>query len=238
LYKQAEACVCVSNGVADELAGMSVIPRDKAVVIYNPASSPDMAKQIQEPTDDPWLAGLGEDKSGQPPVIMSVGRLLGLKGVDVLITAFRKLRGMGVSARLMIIGDGPGRNHLETMVRDTGVDGVRFIGGTANPYAYMARASLVVLSSYYEGFAMTLVEALGCGVNVVSTDCRCGPREILEDGRWGRLVPVGDADAMALAMRDALNAPLPAEALRERAAYFSTERAVDAYYNLITARRS
>ncbi|GHV54041.1 glycosyl transferase [Synergistales bacterium] len=237
LYRQAEACVCVSNCVADELAGMNVIPRDKAVVIYNPASSPEMAKQIQEPVDDPWLTDHGDGKS-RTPVIMSVGRLLGLKGIDILITAFRKLREMGVSAGLMIIGDGPDRNHLETMVRDTGIDGVRFIGGTANPYAYMARASLVVISSYYEGFPMTLVEALGCGVNVVSTDCRCGPREILEGGKWGRLVPVGDPDAMALAMREALNAPLPSEALTGRAAYFSTERAVGAYYNLIMAKRS
>lgn len=106
-------------------------------------------------------------------------------------------------------------------------------GFAENPFAFLARSSLFVLSSRYEGFANVLVEALALGVPVVSTDCPHGPREILDDGRFGPLVPVGDPVALAEAILSVMEAPIPSEVLRQRAEEFSIDRAVDAYLTLI-----
>ena len=97
----------------------------------------------------------------------------------------------------------------------------------------MARASVFVLSSRYEGFPNVLAQAMACGTPVVSTDCRSGPREILEDGRWGRLVPVGDWQAMAEAIEATLDEPMAAEALRARASVYSVEASVERYLEVV-----
>ena len=166
---------------------------------------------------------------------MSVGRLLPLKGIDIFLRAFARLRReLNVRARAIIVGEGADMERLRYIAHELNLDSdVCFTGYVHNPYAYMARSSLLVLSSRYEGFGNTLVEAMACGVNVVSTDCKSGPREILEDGKWGRLVPVDDAAALSDAMRIALQSPLPAEDLTRRAAYFSVERSAEKYYNVI-----
>lgn len=232
LYRQSDLCVCVSRCVADELVGLGVVAREKARVIYNSIDFPRLNESMLGSVDHPWLQG---DPSRRPPVILSVGRLMRLKGLDTLIRAFARLRrDLGVEARLMIVGEGGDRGRLEALVRELEVDGdVCLAGYTPNPYAYMGRAALVALTSHYEGLPNVLMEALACGVNVVSVDCRCGPHEILEDGKWGRLVPVGDDEALATAMRDALAAPQPAEFLRRRAAFFSTERFIEAWHAAI-----
>jgi glycosyltransferase involved in cell wall biosynthesis len=232
LYKQAELCICVSRGVADDLAGLRVLPRRKLRVISNPVNGSWLAMQLRDPVDHPWMLGANEER---PPVILSVGRLMRFKGLDTLIRAFAQLRHeMRVDARLMIIGEGGDRGRLEALTRLLDIDrDVCFTGYLSNPCAYMVKSALVVLASHSEGFPGVLAEALTCGVNIVSTDCKSGPREILENGKWGRLVPVGDAGAMAEAMQDALRSPLPAEGLRTRATAFTADRVVDAYYDLI-----
>ena len=232
LYRQAEFCVCVSHGVADELTGLGIVPKEKIRVIYNPVVDSWPADMAKEPPDHLWLR---EDDGERPPVILSAGRLIGLKGLDTLIRAFARLRHeMGIDARLMILGEGSERRNLENLAQtlDVGED-VCFTGYVPNPRAYMKNTAVVALSSHYEGLPNVLIEALSCGVNVVSTDCKSGPREILEDGRWGRLVPVGDDLAFAAALRDVLAAPLPVGELRERAKYFSLERSVGAYYDVL-----
>ncbi|MCL1941112.1 MAG: glycosyltransferase [Synergistaceae bacterium] len=228
LYRQAELCICVSHGAADELVDLGVIGREKIRVIYNPVT-PKMAEQIKEPIAHSWL----ENQS--PPVIMSVSRLDYQKRLDILIRAFARLRhDMQINARLMIIGDGQKRRSLESLVQELGIErDVCFTGYILNPYPYMTRAAIVALTSREEGFPNVLAEALACGANVISTDCKSGPSEILDGGKYGRLVPVGDAEAFAAAMRDTLAAPLPSETLKSRAAYFSVERSVNDYYDAI-----
>ena len=103
-----------------------------------------------------------------------------------------------------------------------------------NPFRYMARASVFVLSSWFEGFPNVLAQAMACGTPVVSTDCRSGPSEMLEGGRWGRLVPVGDWRAMARAIEETLDDPMPAEALRERASLYSVEASVEEYLRVVS----
>ncbi|MDR1472640.1 MAG: glycosyltransferase [Synergistaceae bacterium] len=232
LYRQADRCVCVSNVVADELVDLGVVPREKTVVIYNPVQDPSSSAEMCAPVDHPWFCG---SASPERPIIMSAGRLHKLKGLDTLVTAFSRLRhNSNVDARLVILGDGPDRGRLEVLAKELGLrENTFFAGYVPNIYAYMERASVFVLSSKYEGLPNVLIEAIACGVNVVSTDCPSGPREILADGKWGRLVPIGDADAMAEAISETLRRPLSSEELKKRASYFSTERAVNAYYDVI-----
>ena len=109
-------------------------------------------------------------------------------------------------------------------------------GFVENPYAYMARAAVFALSSSYEGLPTVLIEALACGCPVVSTDCPSGPREILDEGKYGRLVPVGDDAALAQAICDTLDHVPPREKLIERARFFSVDRATEQYCRVLLER--
>ena len=173
----------------------------------------------------PWF---GDDG---PPVILGAGRLAPQKDFPTLIEAFRRVSAAR-ACRLVILGEGRLRPQLEGQVRALGLeDWVSLPGWTENPYAFMSRAALFVLSSRHEGFPGVLVEALACGCPVVSTDCPAGPSEILEDP--GLLAPVGDPEALSRIMRRALDRPVDKAALRARAARFSVERAVNEYDKLI-----
>jgi glycosyltransferase involved in cell wall biosynthesis len=145
---------------------------------------------------------------------MGIGRLAPKKDFPTLLRAFAEIRGK-YRARLMILGEGPARGELEALVRELDLEAdVALPGFVENPYAYLARANLFVLSSRWEGLPTVLIEAMFCGVPVVATDCPSGPREILGGGRYGTLVPVGDMDALTHAMEAGLSGkiePAPSE---------------------------
>jgi len=167
------------------------------------------------------------------PVILGAGRLNPQKNFSLLLRAFAGVRQQR-SARLIIMGEGPQRPELEKLAQDLGVAAdVALPGYVANPYAAFSRANLFVLSSDYEGLGNVLIEAMACGCPVVATDCPSGPREILSDGRYGALPPVGDAKAMAEAMACTLEAPCSADMLRQRADFFSLEASVKGYLRLL-----
>jgi glycosyltransferase involved in cell wall biosynthesis len=168
-------------------------------------------------------------------VILGVGRLTPAKDFPTLLRAFARVRQVR-AVRLVILGEGELRGTLEALVRDLGLeDSVSLPGFVQNPYAYMARAKLFVLSSAWEGFGSALVEAMACGLPVVSTDCG-GPSEILEGGMYGRLVPVGDPQALAEAILTALVEPPQADLLRARAEDFSVEKIADQYLEVLCPR--
>lgn len=224
-YPHADARVAVSSGVADDLAALSRIPRDRFTVIYNPI-----------PLASPRIGAIGgsdraERRDGRH--IITVGSLKAAKNQATLIKAFARMA-RHPDDRLTIVGEGALRPDLEALARSEGVEGlVSFPGFTADPGQFYAQADLFVLSSDYEGFGNVIVEALAYGVPVVSTDCPSGPAEILDNGRYGRLVPVGDAEALAAAMEEALASDHDREALRRRAADFVPSRAADAYLRLL-----
>jgi glycosyltransferase involved in cell wall biosynthesis len=169
---------------------------------------------------------------GAPPVILAVGRLTLQKDFPTLIRAFARLRARR-SARLVILGEGELRDELEALVAELGLTAdVALPGFVDNPFSWMRGSALFVLSSAWEGFGNVLVEAMACGTPVVSTDCPSGPAEILENGKWGRLAAVGDAEALARAIAEALDDPNPPD-VRARAAFFSVERSVDAYLAIL-----
>ncbi len=219
--------VAVSDGVRNEVLELTGVSAGKASTIYNPVVTPELDALKQKAPEHPWLT------DGGPPVVLAAGRLHKVKDYPTMLRAFHELA-KNRELRLVILGEGERREELEACVRLLGLeDRVSLPGWTANPFAFMSRAALFVLSSKREGLGNVLIEALACGCPVVSTDCPYGPSEILEGGRFGPLVPVGDHVALADAMGRVLDNPPDKEMLMRRAAFFSADRAVDAYEKLI-----
>jgi glycosyltransferase involved in cell wall biosynthesis len=226
-YPWADEIVAVSKGVADDLTLTTGLPREKIQVIYNPVVTPDMLKEAQTPLNHPWFA------SGEPPVILAVGRLTKQKDFSTLIRAFSLVQ-QQYKARLMILGEGEERPLLNRLIQELGLEnGVIMPGFVSNPYAYMSRAAVFVLSSAWEGLGIVLIEALAVGTPVVSTNCQSGPSEILDNGKYGRLIPVGDIQAMAKAILNTLQNLPPPDFLQNRANEFSLENSLRKYFELI-----
>ena len=229
-YPRADAIVSVTSGVADDLASTANIPRDMVRTIYNGIETERIELLAAEPVDHPWFV------DGDVPVAIAVGRLKPQKDYPNLLRAFAWLRKRR-DLRLLVLGEGKDRNPLEQLSRELGVaQDVDFAGFVSNPYAFMARAALLVLSSAWEGTANVLIEAMACGCPVVSTDCPAGPAEILDGGVYGRLVPVGDDQALAKALDSVLDAPRDADRLRRRGCDFSLDRALDEHLDALFAK--
>jgi glycosyltransferase involved in cell wall biosynthesis len=225
-YPWARHVVAVSAGAADDLAQTAGLPRSMVKVVYNPVLTPSNLAQSRESPDHPWLA------AGQPPVVLGVGRLTRQKDFVLLIRAFAAVRRRRC-ARLIILGEGEQRAELEGLVGELGLErDVSLPGYRDNAMAYMARSNVFVLSSAWEGLPTVLIEALGAGTQVVSTDCPSGPREILQGGRLGALVPVGDIESMTRAITDALERPGSAVD-QEALAPFTRDAAVGHYLSLV-----
>jgi glycosyltransferase involved in cell wall biosynthesis len=211
-YRRAAAVVAVSEGVAADLSATIGLPRRAITVIRNPVRLQLARELARTPVDDPWFA------AGQPPVAIAIGRVSAAKDYGTLLRALSTLRDRH-TLRTVILGDGTDSPEFAETLRRHGLEGqVRGLGFVANPFKYLARSEVLVLSSRREGLPTVLIEAMALGVPVVATDCRSGPREILEDGRLGDLVPVGDAEALARAIDGALTAPAER---RARAAEFA-----------------
>lgn len=222
----ADAIVAVSEGVASDLRARVPRAAGKIVTIHNPVVGPGLAEQAAEAVEHPWF-GDGE------PVVLAAGRLAPQKDYPTLLRAFAEVA-RSRSARLVILGQGPEREGLlELAARLEIEDRFDLPGFDVNPFRYMSRASVFVLSSRYEGFPNVLAQAMACGAPVVSTDCRSGPSEMLEGGRWGRLAPVGDWRAMARAIEATLDDPMPAEELKARASVYSVEASVERYLEVL-----
>ena len=225
-YRRADGVTAVSGGVADDLAKAINLPRDRISVVFNPVVTPELIKKSRMPLDHPWL---GE---GKPPVILGVGRLTPQKDFATLIRAFAQVRAVH-DCRLVILGEGELRVELEMLATSLGIrDSIQFPGFAENPFAWMSRVRLFVLSSRWEGLPNVLIQAMACGAAVVSTDCPSGPDEILEGGKWGKLVPVGDVNALAKAISENLQTPDMVNSA-ERAMFFNVGNAVNAYLRLL-----
>lgn len=198
LYPGADSIVAVSNGVAKDLAKTASLPPSSIKTIYNPVITPELFTSAEEPVDHPWFI------SPDVPVLIGVGKLEAQKDFPNLIRAFAKVRQVR-PARLVILGWGPDRPELEALIQELGVqDDIDLLGYVQNPYAYMARSSVFALSSAWEGLPTVLIEAMALGIPVVSTNCESGPSEILADGKYGYLTPVGDSNALAEAILQVL----------------------------------
>lgn len=220
LYPHASARIAVSHGVKGDLAGEG-LPSDTIDVVYNPV------RTAAQPGEAPitWPA------AGHK--ILSVGNLVPAKNQRLLLEAFAELA-RSVDCGLVIYGEGPERGPLAERATELGIaDRVSLPGFVEDVGRAYTDADLFVLSSDWEGYSLVLVEALQAGLPVVSTDCDFGPREILAEGQFGRLVPTGDASAMARAMHEALLSPGDADARRQRAFQLSGKESIDRYETLL-----
>lgn len=222
-YPLADARVAVSAGVAYDMTCLSMLSNSEIKVISNPAATGAIASEYARPSA---LLGI------RGPLILSVGTLKLVKRHDLLIRAFAKCA--IPDATLCILGEGRERDKLEKLSRACGLEGkVLLPGHVPDPAPWYAHSNLFVLASDHEGFGNVIVEALEHGVPVVSTDCPGGPGEILDRGKYGDLVPVGDVDALTKAMEEALVRSHDRDALRQRAREFSIDKAGDAYLDLL-----
>lgn len=231
LYPEADGICTVSLAASKDLASFARLPLPQVQTIYNPFDLSRIAQLAAEPLIHRWF------EPGQPPVVLAIGRMNEAKDFPVLIRAFAQLH-QHRAARLVILGEGELRPELESLLLqlNLGADTVQLPGFVPNPYAWLARCSLFVLSSRREGLPGALIEAMACGAPVVSTNCLSGPDEILEGGRWGQLVPVGSVETLAQAMATTMDMPSSARPdVRLRAGDFEQERAVNAYLKLLTS---
>lgn len=230
-YPRADHIVTVSRDAGDALAEILGITPDRVEAIYNATLVDELFEKANEPVDHPWF---GED---EPPVILGVGRLKPQKDFETLIRAFAEVREQR-DARLIILGEGDQRPALTELATELGVsDDVDLHGFVDNPYCFMRNADVFVLSSRYEGMPNVLVEAAALGTPVVATDCPSGPRELLDGGTAGELVPVGGVDQMAESICYQLYNPEEAQSrldtIQEKLNQFRPERTTQRYINLI-----
>lgn len=228
LYPHADAITAVSEGVASDLVETVDIHRNEISVIYNPVVNPNLIKKVEKDINHPWFT------TNDSRVILGVGSLSPQKDFQTLIRAFT-IVSTKRDVRLVILGEGNKREELTQMVTRLGLtDKVDLPGQVANPYPYMRDAAVFVLSSAWEGLPNVLIEAMACGCPVVATDCPSGPREILQNGEYGPLVPVREPDYMAQAICDTLEHPPAETELKERAKRFSDDKITQEYLGLFT----
>ena len=227
LLPRADGVIAVSNGVADDLRRFVAVPAERVHTIYNPVVTDDLHDKAREPPTHPWLA------PGEPPVILGVGRLTKQKNFSQLIQAFARVR-QTRDARLVILGEGEERARLQQLAVQLGVDAqVAMPGFVKNPFSFMAHARVFVLSSLWEGLPGALIQAMACGCPVVSTDCPSGPREILDDGRYGMLVTPGSETELSDAIVSTLACAGEPRALRQRASRFHHRNSTEAYLKVL-----
>ncbi|MEM8501314.1 MAG: glycosyltransferase [Pseudomonadota bacterium] len=225
-YPKANVITAVSHGVARDLADLLGIDRNRITVIYNPVYSEELIELSNAPLKNNWIDEL------DAPLIVAVGRFSQEKQFAMLIDAFAGLR-KNFNARLAILGDGELRADLERQIELLGLqEHVSLPGFIDNPFPWIKRAQLFVLTSRTEGLPGVLIQAMACGTPVVSTDCASGPREILEDGKWGKLVPVDDHEALQQAMKDSLLFASHPK-VQQRAADFDVTQSLQGYISVL-----
>ena len=228
LYGYATKLIHVSNGAARDLEKVLNISEGSVEVIYNPVVTKEMLNgKKYKSIPHPWFL---ENKI---PVVISAGSFRKVKRYDILIKAFYIIQ-KKMKSRLIILGDGPLRNSLEDLVKELELtETVSMPGFVDNVYNYMNNASVFVLSSQWEALPTVIIEALACGCQIVSTNCPNGPYEILEGGKYGRLIEMNSPQALASAIEESINSPIPKKILRDKASQFTVNEATEKYIEVL-----
>lgn len=231
-YAKADIIIAVSKGIKEVLEKAFKVQSGKIVVIHNPISIDEIESKSQKEADHPYF------KDSSMRVIITAGRLAKEKRYDMLLKAFAILRKRRENTRLIILGKGVMQEGLEELALKLGIEKyVDFVGFQPNPFAWISKADIFVLSSDHEGFPMVLLEAMACGTPVISTDCTSGPAEIITSGKDGILVPPADEEAMAEAMLGLLSDEEKrknySEAAKRRVQEFGVDRIIRQYCELL-----
>ncbi len=235
IFPWADEIVADSRGVARDLQEYAGIPAERMRLIYDPIITPALRAQMAESADHPWFT-----PDFNAALVVGMGRLSPEKDFAPLLRAFalaRRSLPPGINPpKLVILGDGPERPRLESLIGELGLQGEADLPGfVMNPGAYLKRAKIFVLSSIFEGLPGALIQGMACGCALVSTDCPSGPAEILDGGKYGHLVPVGDAPALAQALCTILAGDerlAPPQWLRQ----FEEETVIGQYLEMMNAR--
>jgi len=232
-YSRVKDIICVSRGVANDLIEKLDVPKDNLVVIYNPVDLKNIDKLKIEEIND----GFFKDNT---PKIIAVGRLVKQKGYEYLLKAF-EIVAKQIDAKLVILGDGEKRKDLEELASSLGIkEKVYMPGFQKNPFKFISKSDIFVLSSLVEGFPNALIEAMACNVPLIATRCSSGPEEIITDGVNGLLVPVRDEEALAEAIVSLLKDKARAERLaregRKRAEEFEVRKITEEYSNYLEGK--
>ena len=220
---RATALTCVSQDMVKQYA--TIFPRSRHQCIYNIVDDATNRRRLNEAVDDPWMS------AGDMPLAIAAGSLNPWKGFADAIAAIAILRDRGVDVRLLILGEGPHRRQLEMSISSLGLDDrVRLVGHVDNVLKYFARSDFFILSSHVEGLPNVLVEAMMCGLRVVATDCPTGPREVLQSGRFGILVPVADPERLADGIERLLAQPVDDALLQQAVAPFAVEAVLKRHF--------
>lgn len=225
---QAKCIVAVSKGAAEYSSRLFKIPIKNYYIIYNPLEIEEVTIKSNQIAEDEYF------QNDKFPIIISIGRLNPVKDYETLLEAFQIVRSK-IPAKMLILGEGTLRGKLEQNIAKykLGKD-VLLPGYINNPYPYLKQADVFVSSSLHESFGLVLIEAMAVGCPIVSTDCPGGVKEVLGDGKYGKLVPVGDPEAMANAILESLSEkpkPVSSEWLNQ----FSLDIIVNKYIDLIEA---
>lgn len=232
IYPMADEIICVSKAVRESLISITNVQMDRTHVIYNPIPTAQLRTLSKCDIDHPWFT------PGGAPIILGVGRLVHEKDFSTLIQAISLIKPMR-PVRLVILGEGKERPKLENLIERLDLlEEVTLPGFTKNPYAYMSRASALVLTSLWEALGLVLIEAMACGTPVVSTDCPGGPPEILNHGQYGSLVPIRDPEKLASVILCTIESPTPSDLLKCRADDFSLEKIAHQYLTLFRGNYS
>lgn len=227
----ADHVVAVSEGVADSVVEATTVRPEDVSVLHNPVDVESVRRRSQNPVESDWV------ENDDVELVLFVGRLERQKDLETWLRAFARLHESRPTARGVIAGKGSQRDSLLSLAERLGVgDVVSIPGYVDNPYRYMQKADVFLLSSRFEGLPTVLIEALACGCQIVATDCPCGPREILSSGEFGRLAPVGDANALAEGVEEALADPVATESLEDRADDFAPDVVLDDYERFVESR--
>jgi len=226
IYRRSRLVISNSASAASDLHVQVGVRHERSAVIYNSVDASAINKLAAEPVDHEWAS------SKIAPLLLVVASLTTNKDLPTTLRAFARLRALR-DCRLVILGEGPERPRLERLICELGLhESVQLIGFDRNPFRWMARARVLVSSSPSEGCPNVILQALACGLQVVATKGVGGTSEILGDGRWGRLVPVGDDRALAHAIAETLDNPLPVD-VSARTAMYDPDRTAIAYLQLL-----
>lgn len=225
VHKNASHVVCVSKTVLNDVTKY-IGTTDNVQLIYNPIVPPNIDTLKNEPITHRWI------NTKEAPLLLAIGRLLPVKDFTTLLKAFKLVLDER-PAKLLLIGEGTELIKLEALIEELDIaQHVSMPGTVHNIFPYLDAANLLTLSSTHEAFGNVIAEALACGTPVVSTDSG-GPREILEDGKYGTLVPPKDPAALKDAIIKALEATHDKEELIARSHDFKGSSAVDKYIKLL-----
>lgn len=231
IAKRTDTVITISKGLADQFTEVTGLDKKNIHVIYNPVVKASLFEKGSREVSHPWI------NQKNVPIILGIGRFTKQKDFPTLIKAFSIVRSY-VQCKLIILGQGPDYYKLRKLTENLEINSdVDFPGFVENPYAFLSRASIFVSTSRWEGLSNVLIEALAFGIPTIATNCPEGPKEVLDNGKYGYLVPVGDEVAISKAILEHFNNPPSSEFIKHGSKQFNFDACCESYLQVILSNQ-